>query len=229
MKRDSRAGIVKQPRHNSSGSSLRNRNTPRERGRPSSNPRDAFTKRSTSRERSGSASSFRRTPSPGLKRFDPSAYVKEREKRKKENEINRSGGRRTPSSIKKTTPISYKPPSSGSKGRNSHVGSYNRKNRSSSLGSDAGSIINTKTKKRISSERSSSRRNIRSDTSDDEYYNQKKNYLRPKERLSSSKKGKPPPGRNQRSVKDTGEHAIGIAEIDARLEALQKFMQDNID
>jgi len=235
MKRDSRSGLVRQPRHNSTGSTLRNRNSSRERGRPSSNPREGFTKRSTSRERSGSASSFQRTPSPGgLKRFDPSAYIREREKKRKENEVNRSGGRRTPLSSKKTTPVSYnhltKPPSGGSKGRNSNIRSSSRKTRSSSLGSDAGSIIDTKTKKRHSSERCSSRRDLRSDTSDDEYY-QKKNHLRSKERLSSTKKGRPISGKGYKTAKDDtiGEHAIGIAEIDARLEALQKFMQDNID
>jgi len=240
LKRESRTGFVKTSYHKNPGSASRNRNASRERGR--SNSREPHTKRPSnnydrsrersSRERSASASSFRRTPSPGPKRFDPSAYVKERERKRRESEINRSGGVRPFSASKREkTPVSANrlnkpPPSGGSKGRGNST-SARRKQRCSSIGSDTDSITRLNIKKRNSSERCPSRIQRRSETSGDEFY-ERNNRSRSKA-VSSTKKGKASPSKSYKSRDSGVENAIGIAEIDARLAALQKFMQDNID
>jgi len=233
FKRDSIHGFNK-PRKNVLA--MRNRSTSRERGR--SNNREvrrsgSYEATATRRDRSGSASSCKRTPSPGFKRFDPSAYVKERERKRRESDSNRSAGRPPSASKRKErTPVSMnrlnKPPSSGgSRKRNQGGGGSggSRKQRSSSIGSDSGgSIIRLNIRK---GERCPSRIHRRSDTSGDEggYEN---NYQRSKKR-SAVKKSRPSPITKNYKDSNSGEQALGIAAIDARLAALQKFMQDNIE
>jgi len=188
-----------------------------------------------SRERSISASSLgRRTPSPGYKRFDPSAYVKEKERKLRESSFDRSR-KRTPSSLSTTknrTP-SYnhfnKPPSGGGSRTRRPYQNSNYKRRPS-VGSDTDSVSRLKTTSSGNKSRTSRRskdRMTHSDYSDDEKYGRTASRKLNHKKASQYKPSVNDGGRME--TDDEGGHSLGIAEIDARLEALQKFMKDNID
>lgn len=233
LKRNSRLSPMTNnriPRHNSSGNKHKSYNTPRERKNSTSSQRGRSTSRSISRnrDRSASASSIGRTPSPGFRRFDPSAYIKEKERKRQEAETSRSR-RFTPSSNSKRNRTStsfgdrQKPPC-GVNGRHSSV-----KRKSNARASSGSDYENIKPKSSGSGKRESHRnrnRSIKSDTSDDEFY--RRNI--PKSRVAPARNSKSPKNNHHGDQdEDSTGRSIGIAEIDARLEALQRFMKDNMD
>lgn len=243
MKRNSRFSPAVNSRKKTTPNSHNTRSASRERLYTSSNDRGRarnssatrrgrpLTSRSVSRDRSLSAGSSigMRTPSPGgYRRFDPSAYVKEKERKRKEAEITRSR-RRTQSSGKKRTVITplsnhnhRKPPPHGASRPNRSKRSASKENYPYN-GSDTDSSL-TRLKGRnhrpnSTSKKKSNRRTTRYSDSEDEHF------VRPKSKTSSTKKTT----YSGPSDADGEDHAIGIAEIDARLEALQNFMRNTMD
>ncbi|XP_047133084.1 centrosomal protein CCDC61 isoform X1 [Hydra vulgaris] len=159
----------------------------------------------------------RRTPSPNFIKFDPSAYVKRKEEKRieSENNLNR---RRTPSSSLKKN-ISHKSASKKPPAGRMNDNSYAKKHSKKHLSAGSENTI-------LNSAKSLSKKSYRGN------YNIYDSDLSEDEKSQQLRRKSESPVRNKylNNLEEKSEgYSIGIADIDARLAALQRFMENNME
>lgn len=212
---------------------------------PSAKKTNYVPRRSTSQERKVTPQSRRRTKSPSpaavIPRFNPTAYVKDKQRKLKETKESRSSRKRTRSGQSNTRGRSLssdrgsgilrpRPQDPNKIYRTSSLSSIENR-RSSDLGRQNFSD-QERNRRRSGSQRRARSRGRGSDASSADVSDGegRKKYIRrvysstPQElkRLSASKKG-------GNALENSLNRSVEMSEIDARLNALQQFMKDNMD